>query len=413
MVLLPAPPLIALFSFSFAAPLSLVFHGFWPGVPWALGLCGPPPGSPLPFFFLCLPAPPPFFCGAPAFSWIPLFFSAPACFCFCLGVPVLWCMGRFMCPGLWGVLVCVAVRVVPRRGPVCAFALSLGAPWLCSFCVCCCLLFCGVVVCFVFCPVVRGVRVLGLVLAPCCWPLLPSPGLLLWSWLCSVLRCGAALLWCAACRVVCCCLHCVLVVVPSCFVRTGWCCVLLPVVAGCSLLGLVARRCFSLVCVVAGAPAWPGGLLPCCVLWLVVVPRSPVLCPTFRGPVLASGAVLWRPAVCFSLLVVLCLFPVCAVLCCAARRVVRCRFDPGCCWCLLLWCVAVCCGISLGVLWCGGAALVCRGVLLCRAVCCGAASPCGAVPLGCAVFFPLLRVFFFSLKTIFRFLKIKKNQKIK
>ena len=188
-----------------------------------------------------------------------------------------------------------------------------------------------------------------------------------------------------------CCLRRVFVVVQCCFFRAGWCCVLLPVVVGCSLLGLVARRGFSLVCVVAGAPAWPRGLLPCCVLWFVVVPRSPVLCPVFHGPVLPCADVPWRPAVRFPLLVVLCPFPVCAVLWCAARHVVRCPFGPRCCCCLVLWCVALCCGVSLGVLWCGGAALVCRCVLLCRAVCCGAASPCGAVVLGCAVCFPFLR----------------------
>ena len=70
------------------------------------------------------------------------------------------------------------------------------------------------------------------------------------------------------------------------------------------------------------------------------------------------------------------------------------------------------CGqLAAPYLWCGGAALVCRGVLLCHAVCCGAASPCGAVVLCCAVCFPLLRVLLFSLKTIFRFLK--KNKKMK
>ena len=64
------------------------------------------------------------------------------------------------------------------------------------------------------------------------------------------------------------------------------------------------------------------------------------------------------------------------------------------------------CGASLGVLWCDGAALVCRGVFLCRAVFCGAGSPCGAVLLGCAVRFAFLRVFVFSVKIILRFLKI-------
>ena len=52
-----------------------------------------------------------------------------------------------------------------------------------------------------------------------------------------------------------------------------------------------------------------------------------------------------------------------------------------CCWCLVLWRVPVCCGVSLGVLRCGGAALVCRGVLLYRALSCGVLRPvlCPAV----------------------------------
>ena len=129
----------------------------------------------------------------------------------------------------------------------------------------------------------------------------------------------------------------------------GWCCVLLPLVAGCSLLGLVARCCFRLACFVAGGPAWSPGLLPCCVPWFVVVPR-------FRVRVMWCCVVVWCRAVVpcclFSLAggVGLCFFPVCAVLCCAVRRVVLCRVGLCCCWCLVLWCVAVCCGVSLGVL---------------------------------------------------------------
>ena len=49
------------------------------------------------------------------------------------------------------------------------------------------------------------------------------------------------------------------------------------------------------------------------------------------------------------------------------------------------------------------------GVMLCRAVFCGAVSHCGAVLLGCAVRFALLRVFVFPLKSILRFLEIKKK----
>ena len=290
---------------------------------------------------------------------------------------------------------------------------------------------------------------------------------------------------------------------------------------------------FPLVCFGVGGPAWPRGSPPCCVLWVVVASRSPVLCQVFCGPVLPCGGVLrcslsvllcsvvgvalcfslalsvvrcaclWVvfcvPAVCpelfsagsgcllavlfcsrwlvlcvvacgcrlfvagsgclllfssracclgcsclaawlsallcavvrcgavfpcavsrvlwccvavrcravarccpasFAGRVGLCLSPVCALPCCAARHVVWCLFGLRCRWCLALLCVAVCCGASLGVLWCGGAALVRRGVLLCCAVFCGAVSACGAVLLGFAVRFALLRVFVSSLKTI-------------
>ena len=77
----------------------------------------------------------------------------------------------------------------------------------------------------------------------------------------------------------------------------------------------------------------------------------------------------------------LCLFPVCAVLWCAARRVVRFRLSLRCCRCFVLWRVPVCCGVSLGVLRCGGAGLVFRGVLLCCALSCGVLRPvlCPAV----------------------------------
>ena len=115
----------------------------------------------------------------------------------------------------------------------------------------------------------------------------------------------------------------------------------------------------------------------CCFLWCAVV-RCWVWWPV---------VFCWCRAVspccpfCFVGVAGLCLFPVCAVLCCAARRVVRFRWCLRCCWCLVLWRVSVCCGVSFGVLRCGGAALVCRGVLLCCALSCGVLRPvpCPAV----------------------------------
>ena len=243
-----------------------------------------------------------------------------------------------------------------------------------------------------------GVPVLGLVLSPWCCPLLPLPGPLSWPVVVfsSRLWCHVALV--AVCRAVWCCLRRVLLVVPCCFVRAGWCCVLLPVVAACSLLGLVAFCCFPLVCVVAVAPAWPRGLPPCCVLWFVVVPRSPVVCPVFCCAVLPCGAVLCRPAVRFPLLVVLvCVLSLC-VRCCVALRVVL--FGVG------LVCVVVgasCCGVSLCVVvsplpLCGLAVLLWRVVLsccvvLCSVVLCRLVVPCCWSVLcvvlccGCSFFF--------------------------
>ena len=169
--------------------------------------------------------------------------------------------------------------------------------------------------------------------------------------------------------------------------------------------GVCCRGCSCLA-------AWPAAML-----CAVVCCGAPLLC--------AVSCVLWcclavwcravPPCCRFSFAggVGLCPFPVCAVLRCAARRVVRCRCGLRCCWCLLLWCVAVRCGASLCALWFCGAALVCRGLLLCRAVFCGAVPPCGAVLLWCAVCCALLRVFLIPLKTLFWFLKrkIKSNEK--
>ena len=166
---------------------------------------------------------------------------------------------------------------------------------------------------------------------------------------------------------------------------------------------VVLRCCWGLLCPPVGRRAvlccavgwlccfWPGGGV--CVLWcsfsravrslsfplcalrclvvLVVVPCFPVSCAVAlccrvvlccRALLSFCGAV----CVCFALL-----RPVVGRLC-------RLR----CCWCLVLWRVPVRCGVSLGVLRCGGAALVCRGILLCCALSCGVlrSVPCPAVP---------------------------------
>ena len=221
-----------------------------------------------------------------------------------------------------------------------------AAPWCRCLVPCCGLL-------FVFCP---GVR--------CCVVLLCR--LLFRVLLFASFLAGGALLlrsrWLVPCVVAC-----------SCWVFVaGSCC---PLFFSCGVL-LRGCSCLTLPCAVVccGVP------LPCavsCVLWCCVA--------------LSCRAVVPCCPFCFAGGFVLCPFPVSAVLCCAVRRAVRCRFYLCCCWCLAFWCVAVCGAVSVGVLCCGGAALlcgvVCRGVVLCRVVSCAAVLPCGALLLGCAVCF--------------------------
>ena len=501
-------------------------------------LRSPPPSSRFLFFFsVCVPPPTPSRRSFVLFLLVPSAlalccappppFSVPPLFFYCFS-PVVWSL--FCVPS--SRLPCLGVSVV--SGP--------GCPWPWRSVSRLSLLFLFVFFLFFFSfPVVvlpsrfSSFRVLLVLLAS------GPPGWV--PWCPSV--CGRA---CGACAV---CLGCrprhSLLVLPCCFVRAGGCRVLLPMVAGWSLLGLVCRLLFSAGVCLRGwscLAAWPAALLcalgrcgvplPCSVssvlwlcvamwrravvlcqfcfvlwsVWRCVAPWRclwcvvPCLCVVFCVLVLCcrlffagSGCLLavlfrsrwlvlcvvvcvWRLFVagsgCLLLFLsgVCCLgcsclamwfaallcavarcgavfpcavsrvlwccvavrcravarccpassaggvglrsSPVCAVPCCAARRDVWCWFGLRCCWCLALWCLAVCCGTSLGVLWCCGAALVRRGVLLCCAVFCGAVSPCGAVLLGCAVRFALLRVFVFPLKTILRFLKIKiKQNKIK
>ena len=241
--------------------------------------------------------------------------------------------------------------------------------------------------------------------APCCRLLVPCCG----PWLCSVLGCGAALLWCAAPRAVCCC--------GAVLFRSRWL-VLCGVASGCWLFaaGSGARRCFPLAPVAAGAPAWLRGLLPCCVLWFVVVPRSPVLYPVFCAALLPCGAVLWPPAVRCSLPVVLvCVFSLC-VRCCVALPVVL--FGAG---SVRAFVGASRCGVSLCVVvspwaFCGAVVLLWCVVVSCCAVCCpvvscpcavscGAVLPCGVVLVGCAARLSALLVFVFP----FVFFSFAKN----
>ena len=365
-------------------PLSRLLRCFQPWVPWASspGLCRPLSPSPSLslFFFLfhCLcswpvvsalcagavPSPPP----PPAAACLPPCLVS----CFVVLRSVVGCFVWFV--AFCGVFRCLVVLVsccvvccravllvlvlAVSRGR--CFSLFLLVSRSASLCraVSCGVLSCAVpsrvvVWCVVPCAVlVRGVgwssgpsRCVGfsclpappLAVAPFCCCLVPCRGLSL----CSVQGCGAVLLCCAACRVVCCCLCRLLLVLPGCFIRAGWCCVLLPVVAGCLLLGLVARCCFALACFGAGAPAWPRGCAVQC--WSV-------LCPVIYGAVLPCGAVLLCTAVRFALFcgrcgrrgAVLLLGAVCGALCCSSscrvlcpRGVARCRAPLPCGRCLV------------------------------------------------------------------------------
>ena len=251
----------------------------------------------------------------------------------------------------------------------CVLLLAPGAVVRC--CVLCCFLWCAVVRCWVWWPVVVcwwrvsvSVSLSGRVV---CFPVV------------GVVCCGALL---------------------SCVVFCG-----AVLSRGAVLLcsAVVLRCCWGLLCPPVGRRAvlccavgwlccfWPGGGVcvlwcsfpravrslssPLCALWclvvLAVVPCFPVSCAVAlccrvvlccRALLSFCGAV----CVCFALL----------------RPVVRRPCGLRCCWCLVLWRVPVRCGVSLGVLRCGGAALVCRGVLLCCALSCGVlrSVPCPAVP---------------------------------
>ena len=298
---------------------------------------------------------------------------SPVLCVFCRGASVRAVVRRSalsrVCPG---VLCCAFPVLSALCGAVlrCAGALAL----CCSCGACCCwrlVLLCAVVRCWVSWPVVScwwrvsvSVSLSGRVVCfpvvgvVCCGALLScvvfcgavlSRGAVL---LCSavVLRCCWGLL-CppVGCRAVLCC-------------AVGWLCCFLPSGGVCVLWCSFPRAVRSL--------SSPLCALRCLVV-LAVVPCFPVSCAV----ALCCRVVLCRRAllsfcgavcVCFALL-----RPV-------ARRQCRLR----CCWCLVLWRVPVRCGFSLGVLRCGGAALVCRCVLLCCALSCGVLRPvpCPAVP---------------------------------
>ena len=387
------PPLPS--PFFFLRLLSLAFRGSQPGVAWALALCGPPawpfslpffsfsiffffppPLPPLPFLFFFL-----FFVFSFPFSASAFFFLLP-----CRGVPVVRFSGWFVRPGLGGVLVCVAV--------------SLGAPLLCPFCVCCCLLRCGVMVCFVLCLVLCGVPVLGLVLAPRCCPLLPSPGPLSWPVVvfCPGVRCCVVLVCRLSCGVRCGAVLFRLRWLVLCGVACG--CWLFAAGSGLALLALVSRWrvlsrvllpgrvacCLAVCCGLSWCPPFL-----CCVLCSVVL-----CCPVVQccGPLLSLFLCWWCwfvsfLCVCGAMLrcASCCSVPVRSALL-LVPRAVACRCVLSCVpgrsavwWCCsgLSWCLAVPCF----VLWSPAPC----------AVSCGAVLPCSVALAGCAVRLSALLVF--------------------
>ena len=353
----------------------------------------------------------------------------------------------------FGAAVCCAVPsgAARRPGALCSAALCVAVfpravcSVLCVFC-------CGAVVRAVvrrpaLCCVCLGVLCCAFpVLSVLCGAVLRCAGALALCCLCGACCCWRLVLWCAA---VCCAVSCG---VPWCGAGSGgpllsaggvfrcrcpclaawsaflwlvWfavvpcfpvsCCVVLccrVVLCCCALLSCCGAvgACFALLwsravlCCAVGwlCCFWPGGgvcLLWCsfpravrslssplcalrCLVVLAVVPCFPVSCAVAlccrvvlccRALLSFCGAV----CVCFALL----------------RPVVRRQCGQRCCWCLVLWRVPVRCGVSLGVLRCGCAALVCRGVLLCCALSCGVLRPvpCPAVP--CCPRFSALLVF--------------------
>ena len=311
-------------------------------------------------------------CGA-AFCGVP-----PCCVCFAVA---RWCMLLFaalfcaVCvPGCCAVrslssplcaVLCFAVLVRSRcavrvvravAGAWCCGVPWCGAgsagPWLSAG---------GVFRCRCPCPAAWSVslRLVWFAVVPC-FPVS-----------CSVVLCCRVVLCCCAllsrCGAVGACFALLWAVVLCCVALLVGCAVFCPVVVAACCGALLLVLCVP--CLLRSVRC--GALL--CWLW----------CPA------SLCRVLWRCAV-----VVLCcraLLSFCGAVCaCFAllRPIVRRQCRLRCCWCLVLWRVPVRCGVSLGVLRCGGAALVCRGVLLCCALSCGVLRPvpCPAVPCRLAGF---------------------------
>ena len=384
-----------------------------PPAAWLAPLLCPPLGRWL-LFGGCSPAPPPFVsrvfvapaCGLGVFFF---FFFLPPC------APVVSGFLWFPAPGALGLGACVVCSVgLPLLGSPCACPSFVLSPWLLAapawllpppppfvsrgFCSC------RSVLCAVLCCASPGVvlrRAAARCVAPCCAVRVVRAAA--GAWCCGALLC--VVLFPVVCR------GAVLSLSGRvvCFPVVGVVCrgALLSCVVFCGAVllcsAVVLRCCWGLLCPPVGRRAvlccavgglccfWPGGGV--CVLWCsfprAVRSLSSPLCalrclvvlavvPCF--PVSCAVALCCRVVLCCRALLSFCG----AVCVCFAllRPVVRRLCRLRCCWCLVLWRVPVRCGVSLGVLRCGGAALVCRGVLLCCALSCGVlrSVPCPAVP---------------------------------
>ena len=285
------------------------------------------------FFFLFLSLPP---------------LCAPRCLLLCVS-------SGLGCPGPWRPVASPRPSFFFFFGPppLPAALMSPGVVLLCAVLFCCARLVPALVV---PCPLALPVA-----LGPC-------------ALRCCVFRCSPSL--CVFCRGV---------VVRAVVRRSALCCVCPGVL--CCAFPVLSPLCGAVLrC--AGALALCCSCGACC-CWSLVLWCAAVCCGVSfgvlwcgagsGGPWLSAGAVLWRPAVRFPLLVVLvCVFSLC-VRCCVTLRVVLFGAGAVCAVvgasCCALWCLP---GRS-AVWWCCSG---CRGVLLCCALSCGDLRPvpCPAVP---------------------------------
>ena len=286
------------FVLSFCAPpSSLAFRAFWPGTLWASASCCPtPPPFVFVVFFCHLPPPLVFFSSWPAFP-LSFFFLLPLPFSFFppLCAPRLSLAVRVFRPGLpWALASCCP----PAPDPfLFSFFSLLFFPACFSF-----------VSCFFS---------LSPALPPflfCFFPRMCLP----------VKRCGGGL--CVWDRGVCWCVLggavpavalCAVLSSPS---GAGWCCVSLPVVFGCLLLGLAV-----LFCLPPGLGVVFRWCCPCLASWLaalwfgVVCLGARLPCVVFCGAVLSCSAVCFRRRLCLLFVLCRCASAVCDLGCLAVR----------------------------------------------------------------------------------------------